>query len=172
MRHLKKIVKPMVVKLRSKMSHWPEIPRRFVLYFTCFRFWGYQTSENCNQIFLWDFFAGENFSLPYFRFDICEKTEKSTFVFWRFFHLFQLTFFSAYSTKLVSVKNLKMSLHLLPFCLRTFLLQVVLSSNVKPLHLFCQPHLWSCPIWSQLFLKRILRNFWIHCQRYALVLNP
>ena len=29
MRHLKKFVKPMVVKLRSKMSHWPNIPRRY-----------------------------------------------------------------------------------------------------------------------------------------------
>ena len=26
MRHIKKIVKPMEVKLRSKMSHWPKIP--------------------------------------------------------------------------------------------------------------------------------------------------
>ena len=31
MRHLKKFVKPMEIKLRSKMSHWPEIPSRYVL---------------------------------------------------------------------------------------------------------------------------------------------
>ena len=29
MRHLKKFVKSMEVKLRSKMSHWPEHPRRY-----------------------------------------------------------------------------------------------------------------------------------------------
>ena len=31
MRHLKTFVKPMKVKLRGKMSHWPDISRRFVL---------------------------------------------------------------------------------------------------------------------------------------------
>ena len=29
MRNLKKFVKPMEVKLRSKMSHWPKIPHRY-----------------------------------------------------------------------------------------------------------------------------------------------
>ena len=32
MRHLKKFLKPMEVKLRSNMSHWPKIPHRYGYY--------------------------------------------------------------------------------------------------------------------------------------------
>ena len=40
MRHLKNFVKPMEVKLRSKMSHWPKIPHRYESSLIQFdRFW-------------------------------------------------------------------------------------------------------------------------------------
>ena len=164
----------MDVKLRSKMSHWPEISRRFVLYRNSlvFDFEGIKPLKIVIKFFCGIFSLVRIFHFLTLDLTFVKNWKKHLCVLTIFPPLSINFFFSAYSTKLVSVKNLKMSLHLLPFCLRTFLLQVVLSSNVKPLHLFCQPHLWSCPIWSQLFLKRILRNFWIHCQRYALVLNP
>ena len=86
-----------------------------------------------------------------------------------FSHLSQLIFFSdfisAYSTKLVSVKNLKMSLHLLPFCLQTFLLQVVQVRNIW----FLFPRVLSKPDENILVLLSLC-IFWGKCV-YFQILN-
>ena len=46
MRHLKKIVLPMEVKLRSKMSHWPKIPHRYAVQCTQSKKWGKKCSTS------------------------------------------------------------------------------------------------------------------------------
>ena len=80
------------------MSHWPEISRRFVLYRNSlvFDFEGIIPLKIVIKFFCGIFSLGRIFHLLTLDLTFVKNWKKNTFVFWRFFQLFQLTFFSRF----------------------------------------------------------------------------